>query len=211
MIRLIAVFFVNLYARIFYRHRVYGKEHFPKGGGIVCSNHCSFLDPPLIGISCPGKTHFLGRDSLFRSPLFAWLIRRLNTHPVRRGKGNIYAFKKAMELVEGGNKVVIFPEGHRSADGQLHKGQLGVGMLVQRTKCQVIPIYIHGTYEIWNTKRHSPKFFGKTACVFGTPLTFVDLEGLEKKERQGAIVARIMAKISELRKWYLTGAHGSPP
>jgi len=211
MIRKITVFIVNLYVRIFYLHRVYGKKHFPKGGGMICSNHTSFLDPPLIGISCPGAVHFLGRDSLFHSRFFGWYIGKLNCHPVRRGKGNAYAFKKAMQLVHQGNKVVIFPEGRRSADGEFHKGQLGVGMLVHRLNCQVIPVYIYGTYEIWNTKRRFPKLIGKTACVFGTPLTFEDLEGLEKKEAQTVIADRIMAKIAQLRDWYQAGAKGSPP
>ena len=211
MIRHIAIFFVSLYAHLFYRHRVYGKEHFPNNGGMICSNHTSYLDPPLIGISCPGKVHFLGRDTLFKFSIFAWLIRRLNTHPVKRGKGNIAAFKTAMELVEKGNKVVIFPEGRRSPDGELHRGQLGVGMLVQRTRCQVIPVYISGAYAIWNTKRKLPKIFGRTACVFGTPLTFEDLAGLEKKEEQQAIVERIMEKIAELKHWHQSGAQGSPP
>lgn len=212
MIRLTAIFLVWVYASLFYRHRVYGKKHFPKGGGIIASNHSSFLDPPLIGISCPEKIHFLGRETLFHSPFFAWLIRKLNTHPVRRGKGNINAFKTAMEIVLGGEKVVIFPEGGRSKDGTLHPGQLGVGMLVQRTRCQVIPVYTYGTYNIWSAKRGFPKLFGKTACVFGTPLNFANLEeGGDKKEVQAYIVEEIMKKIAQLQDWYLAGAKGSPP
>lgn len=211
MIRLIAVLFVRSFVRLFYRHRVYGKRHFPKGGGMICSNHTSFLDPPLIGVSCPGIVHFLGRDTLFRSRFFAWLIGKLNCHPVRRGKGNAYAFKKALQLIQRGNKVVIFPEGRRAADGELHKGQPGVGMLVHRAGCQVIPVYIHGAYEIWNTKRRFPKLIGKTACIFGTPLTFEDLEAVEKKLAQAEIADRIMTKIETLRDWYRAGAKGSPP
>lgn len=211
MIRLIAIYTVLFYARLFYGHRVYGKENFPKGGGIICSNHCSFLDPPLIGISCPGVVHFLGRDTLFHSPFFGWLIRKLNTHPVHRGKENVYAFKKAMELVQRGNKVVIFPEGRRSSDGEMKTGQPGVGMLVQRTGCQVIPVYIHGTYDIWNTKRNFPKISGQTACVFGKPLTFENIHKREKREEQEEIVTQVMAKIADLRQWYQAGAKGPIP
>lgn len=212
MIRLTAIALVWIYASLFYRHRVYGKKHFPKGGGIIASNHSSFLDPPLIGISAPEKIHFLGRETLFHSRFFAWLIRKLNTHPVRRGKGNINAFKTAMELVTSGEKVVIFPEGGRSKDGTLQHGQLGVGMLVQRTGCQVVPAYIDGTYAIWSVKRRFPKLWGKTACVFGTPLHFPSLEeGGDKKEVQAYIVEEIMKKIADLRDWYHAGAKGSPP
>jgi 1-acyl-sn-glycerol-3-phosphate acyltransferase len=211
MIRILCKTIVWVLVSIFYRHRVYGKEHIPKGGGIIASNHSSFLDPPLIGISCPGKIYFLARDTLFRFPAFAWLLRQLAVHPLRRGKGNINAFKKAMELVQSGKKVVLFPEGSRSPNGQLQEGQAGIGMLVQRTCCQVIPVYVYGTFEAWNSRRKFPKFIGKTACIFGSPIPYAECVQEEKKGAQAMIVAKIMDKIAELKEWYLSGAQGSPP
>ncbi len=203
--------FVKVLTRIIYRHRVYGIEYFPPNGAIIASNHASYLDPMLVGVSCPRKIHFLARDSLFRFPPFGWLIRELCTHPVHQGKGNLHAFKIAMELIESSKKVVIFPEGSRSPDGKLHKGQLGVGMLVQRTQCKVIPIYTHGTYEIWRAHKFLPKPWGKTACVFGRPLSFEHIDFSDKKGAQVIIVKEVMDKIAELKQWYLEGAKGSPP
>jgi 1-acyl-sn-glycerol-3-phosphate acyltransferase len=204
-------FLVWLLTAIFYRHRVYGKEHIPPGGAMIASNHCSFLDPPLVGASCRGKVHFLARETLYHFVPFGWLLRQLNTHPVHRGKGNLGTLKMTMELVRSGQKVVIFPEGKRSADGELQQGQLGVGMLVQRTRCRILPVYTHGTFEVWNNKRKFPKFFGKTACVFGTPIEYSESQTEDKKEAQAEIVDRIMDKIAKLRAWYLAGASGSPP
>jgi 1-acyl-sn-glycerol-3-phosphate acyltransferase len=211
MVRLFCIFWVWVFAKIFYRHRVYGKDHIPEGGGIIAPNHCSFLDPMLVGISCPHKIHFLARETLFRLSPFAWLIRKLNTHPVGKGKGNIDTLKMALELVQGGKKVVIFPEGKRSTDGQLHKGQLGVGMMVQRARCLIIPVYVYGTFEAWSIHRKWPKLCGKTACVFGKPIPYVEHRSEDKKASQAAIVDQMMAKIADLRIWYLEGAHGSPP
>jgi 1-acyl-sn-glycerol-3-phosphate acyltransferase len=178
---------------------------------MIASNHCSFLDPPLIGSSYPGKIHYLARETLFRAPFFGWLIRRLNTHPVHSGKGNLGTFKATMELVQSGKQVVIFPEGKRSPDGQLQLGQLGVGMLVQRTQCQIVPVYTHGTFDAWNKVRKLPRLWGRTACVFGTPILFSHIQAEDKKEAQAEIVQTIMNKIGELRDWYLAGAKGSPP
>lgn len=211
MIRLICIYAVKIYVTLFYRHKVYGKHLIPQGGGIIAANHCSFLDPPLVGVSCPYEVHFLARETLFRLPLFAWLIRQLNTHPVRRGKGNIDTFKMALEFLQRGKKVVIFPEGKRSTDGTLHEGQLGVGMLVQRTRCRIIPVYIYGTFNTWGVHRKFPKLLGKTACVFGTPIEYQENLSGDRKEAQSAIVHQIMEKIAELREWYLAGAKGSPP
>lgn len=213
MIRLFCIFCVWILAKIFYRHKVYGKKHLPKGAALIASNHCSFLDPPLIGISYPGKVHFLGRASLFRKPAFAFLIRRLNTHPVDPGKGNLSTFKLILRLMKKGNKVVLFPEGRRSRTGELLKGQLGVGMLVLKSHCKVIPVYLHGTFALWDPKKRFPSLFGhRTACVFGRALDFSHLiENGEKKESQQEIADEIMRVIGVLKEWYINGAKGPIP
>lgn len=202
---------VGLYVKLVYRHKIYGLEHFPKGGGIVAGNHASYLDPPLISISCPGQVHFLARGSLFNFGPFGWLIRKLNTHPVTKGKENLSTIKLTVDLIMEGKKVLIFPEGTRTPDGTLQPGQAGVGMLVMRTHCQVIPVYVHGSYTIWGKGRR-PRLWGKTACVFGTPLKFSSAEeGGSKKEAQGKIVDEIMVAIAKLRDWYLDGRKGPVP
>lgn len=210
-IRKFAIFCVNAFAKLFYHHKVYGKEHLPVGAAIISSNHSSFLDPPLIGISYPGEVQFLARDTLFRLPLFAWLIRKLNTHPVARGKGNVAAIRKCLDFLNEGKKVVIFPEGKRSKDGSLQKGQNGVAMLVLRTNCLVIPAYVHGTFDIWNSRRKLPRLKGQTACVFGTPLDFSKLDTSNKKEAEEKITESIMFSIATLHDWYVAGAKGTPP
>lgn len=211
MIRWFCKSIVGIFVKIFYRHKVYGKENFPKTGGMVVCNHSSFLDPPLVGISCPGIIHFLARESLFKSKAFAWLLGQLKTHPVRSGSGNLDTLKYAMELLKSGRKVVIFPEGSRSRDGSFQKGQLGVGMLVYRTECPVIPIYVHGTFDAWSPDQSRPKLIGKTACIIGKPLDFTHLATQDRKEAQNIIVTRLMQKIEELQAWYLAGHKGSPP
>lgn len=212
-IRKFAIFVVRSFLKIFYKHKVYGIEHLPKGAGIIASNHVSFLDPPIIGVSCPLEIHILARDSLFKPPIFGWLIRKLNAHPVVRGKGNSAAFRKTCELIEKGYKVLIFPEGTRSKDGELQKGQLGLGMLVKRTGCVVIPAYIHGSYDVWSVHRSVPALRGQTACVFGTPLDFSFLLASEgdKKSVHQEMADRTMQAIEQLKQWYLRGAQGSPP
>lgn len=209
--RRLAIFVVGGLMRLFYSHKVYGKENFPEGGGIIAANHSSFLDPPIIGISAPGIVDFLARESLFRFPLFAWLIKKLHTHPVSMGRENTGTFKKTCAFVKEGMKVVIFPEGSRSPDGQLRKGRLGVGMLVLRTQGLVIPTYIHGAYEVLPVKKKWPRLRGHTACVFGKPISFEEIDTTNRKEAQQQIADEIMARISGLRDWYLDGAKGTPP
>lgn len=212
MIRYFSICVVGLFLKLFYHHKTYRKGPRPEGGGIIASNHASFLDPPIVGVSYWKKAHFLGRETLFRKKVFAWLIRQLNTHPVVRGKENASTFKLILSLLRQGQKVVLFPEGRRSRTGELLPAQPGIGLLVLKTSCIVIPTYVHGTFDLWTPGKKFPSLFGhRTACVFGSPLYFGEYVGKNKKETQQEIADEIMQAIKKLQEWYLDGAKGSPP
>jgi 1-acyl-sn-glycerol-3-phosphate acyltransferase len=207
----ITLFFAWLFYKVCYRTRVYGEERFPEGGAILASNHVSFLDPPLIAISSPVEVHFLARESLFKNPLFGGFIRALNAHPVSGDVGDVSIFKLITQLLTQGKKVILFPEGARSFDNQLGEIKPGIALLVSRSNSAVVPTYLHGTFEAWSRARSSPKFWGKTACVFGTPIYWKDFAHLDKKEAQKALADRLSQSILALRTWYESGAKGTPP
>jgi 1-acyl-sn-glycerol-3-phosphate acyltransferase len=197
--------------RLFYGHQVFGKEHFPKGPALLAPNHNSFFDPPIIGASCPGEVHYLARSTLFQNRFLKGLIEALNAYPVAGTSQDIASFKIIFDVLKKGEKVVIFPEGERSSDGQLGAIQSGIGMLALRSRCPIIPVYIHGSFEAWNRFQKFPKLLAKTACVFGTPIYPEQYMDKEKKEAQKEIADAVKQSILELQEWYLSGAQGSPP
>jgi 1-acyl-sn-glycerol-3-phosphate acyltransferase len=197
--------------KIFYRNKIYGAENFYPGAAILAANHASFYDPPLLSISTPYEVHFLARKTLFDPFLFGSLIRKLNAHPVSGKAQDVAVFKTIVRLMREGKKVIIFPEGTRSKDGNLRPIKPGIAMLISRTDAAVIPAYLHGTYDIWSCHRKLPKLWGKTACVFGTPLHFTWDSSRDSKEQQEEISKRIEDAILHLKQWYEKGAIGSPP
>ncbi len=198
--------------KLFYRHRVYGQEHFYAGAAIIAGNHVSYLDPPILAISWPQEVHFLAREGLFKNRLFGGFIRRLNAHPVKGEAGDVAVFKTVCQLLNEGKKIILFPEGTRSVLDQLAIPlKPGIALLVSRTQSAVIPAYIHGAFEAWGKHRKWPAWRGKTACVFGTPIRWVDFAHLEKKEGQQALLVKLANSIQALRDWYERGAEGSPP
>jgi len=201
----------RFFFKCFYRHRVYGKEHFAPGGALLAGNHTSFLDPPIVAISSLEEVHFLARESLFKNSLFGAFIRKLNSHPVSGDATDIAVFRTITQLLKEGKKVVLFPEGTRSLDNRLGDIKPGIGLLVARANAFIIPLYIHGAYEVWSRKQTFPKPWGKTACVFGSPIYYKDFSHLEKKEANAAIAQKLFDSISALRKWYEEGAKGVPP
>lgn len=185
---------------LLYRNRVYFSEAPLKGGAILAANHVSFFDPPIIGGTWPGEIHFLASDYLFKVPLLGPLIRALNSHPVSRGAGDLGAFRLTSKLLREGKKVVVFPEGTRSKDGQLQEFKKGVAKLAFTGHAAVVPIYIEGTYAIWGRKQKFPKLWGKTRIFYGNALYVEDYQGLERRAAEEKMTEDLKKAIIQLKE-----------
>jgi len=201
----IVLFTVFWFFAIVYRNKIYGRSRIPKGAAILAANHTSFYDPPLLSISTPYEVYFLARKTLFDVPLFGRLIHRLNARPVSGKAQDVSVFKAMVKLMKEGKKVIIFPEGKRSRDGELKPLKPGVSLLISRTGAAVVPAYLHGTFTTWPAFKKLPKLSGKTACVFGEPLYF------SPDTPQEEISRTIERSILALKAWYEAGARGSLP
>jgi 1-acyl-sn-glycerol-3-phosphate acyltransferase len=125
---------------------VTGRDHVPRTGGfILASNHISFWDPPLIGSSIPRELHFLAKEELFSNPAFGWLIRSYNAIPIRRGMVDLSGMARAVEALRRGGGLMLFPEGTRMRDGELHPARPGVGMLSVNGGVPIVPCFISGS------------------------------------------------------------------
>jgi 1-acyl-sn-glycerol-3-phosphate acyltransferase len=122
----------------------------PKGPVIIASNHRSYFDPPLLGVSIQREIHFLAKSELFTFKPFAKLITTLNAHPVRRGRKDTVAVNEMIGLLEKGEAVVIFPEGTRRTEKRRSvKIKSGVARLAQATGAPILTVHIKGSREKW--------------------------------------------------------------
>jgi 1-acyl-sn-glycerol-3-phosphate acyltransferase len=148
--------------------RVVGLENVPREGPyLVVANHCSNLDPPFLGWAVGHRTgrvvHFMAKDEMRRWPVVGWLAKSAGAFFVRRGEADRAAQRMALEVLQAGRPLAIFPEGTRSPDGNLGEGRLGPAMLAMRTDVPVLPVGITGTESI---------FPGKSRWPHRTPITF---------------------------------------
>src|SRR5699024_6086597 len=142
-----------------FKIRVVGKDRVPQDGPVVvCSNHISEYDPPLIGISVDRDMAFFAKSELFKIPVLGYLISHLNAFPVERGKSDRAALKKSIEVLKDGNMMLMFPEGSRSNTGKLKDLQQGAGFLAAKSEAQIVPAAIKGSY---NRKKGITVVFGK--------------------------------------------------
>lgn len=134
-------------AKTFFGYRVIGAENMiEEGPCIIAANHCSYLDPPLVGIACRRAIHYLARKSLLDLPLLGPILPELNVIPVDQKNADRSALMGAIRVVRHGGAVLIFPEGTRSADGELQPARPGLGMIAAKTGAPVVPVHVAGSF-----------------------------------------------------------------
>ena len=142
---------VRWFFRAAFGFRAIHAEKVPAEGPVIlASNHRSYLDPPLIGVSIDREIHFLAKSELFAFRPFGRLISALNAHPVQRGRKDTAAIDQMIDLLKMDAAVVIFPEGTRQkASRGLGRPKSGVARLAQATGAPIVTVYIQGSRKIW--------------------------------------------------------------
>jgi 1-acyl-sn-glycerol-3-phosphate acyltransferase len=150
--------------------RVAGREHWPaEGGGLVCANHQSMFDPPLVGLTCDRRMNYLARDTLFRVPGLSQLIAFLDAIPIDREGGGLAGLKETLRRLKAGELVLIFPEGTRTHDGEVAPLKPGFIAVARRSRVPLVPVGIDGAYQAWPRSAKLPKL-GRIAVVIGEPI-----------------------------------------
>lgn len=190
MIYIIFRFLFRLLYRFVYRYEVIGRENVPSTGAVLlCSNHISNLDPPILGSSIERKVAFMAKTELFDIPVVSYLITQFGAFPIRRGAQDKKALRKALSLLKEGEVLGVYPEGTRSKTGELGKAYSGVGLFALKEESHVIPVAIIGPYRL----------FSRVKVIFGSAISLEDLR-LEKVTSESTKIAtdRIMHGIQAL-------------
>jgi 1-acyl-sn-glycerol-3-phosphate acyltransferase len=128
--------FSRLVLWIFFRRiDVKGRELVPPEGQLVfVANHPNVMaDILLLGVYVPrNKPRFIGKSTLFKSPLFGWFLRRMGTIPVSRPQdtgvrmsSNRMMLAEAVNTLKKGRSLILFPEGLSHAQIRVRTLKLG--------------------------------------------------------------------------------------
>jgi 1-acyl-sn-glycerol-3-phosphate acyltransferase len=128
---------------------VEGRENVPKSAGlIIVSNHLNNADPCVIPAVFDRRIITMAKKEMFRWPIISLLFRFIGAFPVDRQGADISALRQAQQVVNDGLALLMFPEGTRSRDRQLHHGFPGTALVAYRTGAPIIPVAITGTEKI---------------------------------------------------------------
>lgn len=184
--------------------KVSGQENVPLTGPlIIAANHASLLDPPLLGVAAPRVFAIMAKHELFEHKIAGVrvldkIIRGLGAFPVQREKADRKALRHAMQVLQGGQALALFPEGTRTPDGKLGPAEPGLGMIAHSTKAPIIPVYLKGTEQALSKVRKGFRLI-HPEVRFGKPLDLSEVyEQRGGRETLQAIGDRVMAAIAEL-------------
>ncbi|HLP02577.1 MAG TPA: lysophospholipid acyltransferase family protein [Opitutaceae bacterium] len=182
-----------------FRGEVIGLENVPREGPfLMASNHCSHLDPPLLGSQLQRQIHFFARKTLWKPGFPAWWLDAVETIPVDRDGADVGAMKRTIAALENGGVVIVFPEGTRSLDGRLQPAKAGVGMIACKARVPVVPARIFGSFEAFGRDAKIPKPH-PVSYVIGRPLAPAEYDDpAAGKQRYQVASERIMAAIAAL-------------
>jgi 1-acyl-sn-glycerol-3-phosphate acyltransferase len=187
-------------ANIGFQYRAFGQENIIEDGpAIMAANHQSYLDPPLVGITCRAELYFLARKTLFENKLFGSILSRVNALPVDLSGGDLTAIRTIINLLKQGHRTVIFPEGTRSLSGQIQQARPGIGMIIAKTLAPVVPMRIFGSFQAW-PKGGKIKPYPVTVVV-GKPIRFKKEDlGAKNREAYQKISEQVLATIAAIEK-----------
>jgi 1-acyl-sn-glycerol-3-phosphate acyltransferase len=161
---------------------------------VVAANHLSNLDPWPLGIALwPRQLHFMAKEELY-VPVMGTLLRWAGAFPVRRGEGDVEAFRTAVRLCQSGRIIAMFPEGTRREKGlfkrrkpKVHPGTVRIALAAS---VPLIPAAVIGTDRLSR--------LGPLRVAFGPPIPVDDLQGLRSRDAAKEAIDRLWAEITRL-------------
>ena len=162
-----------------------GRDNFPTSGPfILAPTHRSIIDTPVASGVYRKRMRFMGADKWWSNRYFGNLLTALGGFPVSRGSADREALRRCIAVIEGGEPLVLFPEGERKSGVVVQPLFEGAAYVAMKTGVPIIPVGIGGS------ERAMPKgakfiYPRKMHVIVGAPLTVAHTDS-PKEQRAAA-------------------------
>jgi len=177
--------FCKIFFKLYCPVKVSGHHHLPKTPFILCSNHNSHMDTPVLMIATGMSFNRFGmiaaKDYFFDHRWRKWFGMIMNLIPFNRDISRtslINDISACQHFVKHKERhLIIYPEGTRSITGEMRSFKRGPAMIAQQLAMPLVPAYIEGTFDAMKKGQFFPKA-RKIHVKFGKPI----LAGADKKQ-----------------------------
>ncbi len=159
------------WCRLYHRLTVEGTENVPTAGPyILAPVHRSIVDTFAVAVVTPRRLRYMGKEELWKVRWFGRIIDSLGAFPVHRDATDREAFRRCVEVIEGGEPLVLFPEGTRRFGPKVTELREGAVYLAARTSVPIVPVGIGGSEMALPKGTRFPRPV-KIHLVVGEPIT----------------------------------------
>lgn len=169
----------------------------PTGPFILAANHVNFLEAVIFfTYATPRPITGIAKVETWDSPILGPLFSLWGAIPIKRGEADRAAYDACMQALEEGKILAILPEGTRSGNGKLQKGQPGIVLLAARSDLPIMPAVIWGQEKFWENLRH----FRRTDLVIkvGEPFKLRTKGITFDRETRQRMADEVMLHLAEL-------------
>lgn len=194
--------FVSILFRAFHRLEVEGMDNLKRAGvaPILALNHVSFLDGPLALTLTDEEPVFAIDYTIAQAwwmKPFMKLARALPLNPAKP-----MSTRTLIKIVQGGDPLVIFPEGRITVTGGLMKVYDGAAMVADKTGSMVVPVRIDGLEKSYFSRLTSQhvrrRLFPKVKVTILEPVKLEVPQELKGRKRRAAAGSALYQVMSDL-------------
>lgn len=186
-----------------------GAGRVPRTGPVlVCSNHASTLEPPLLPAFLPRNDSWsMAKAEYFEGGGFrSWLFTAFHAFPVVRHTADRAALKRATNILRQGGVLVLYPEGTRIVSGGLHRAEPGAGFIATLTGAAVVPAAVTGGREVFGKGFKIPRR-ARLRLEFGAPFKIPSRRPDGRKVENQDAADAIMLAVAEMLPPELRGVY----
>ncbi|SNX54432.1 lysophospholipid acyltransferase family protein [Thermoanaerobacterium sp. RBIITD] len=180
---------------LFYSFKVIYEDRIPDEPCIFVANHQSLLDPIAVVDALNRKVIFLASEDLYKIPILNYILITTGNIPIKKKSADINAIKRALNVLNKGYSIALFPEGGISPNGELKEGYKGAMYLSYKSGRPIVPIGINGTYDIMPLGKYKLGE-GKISVKIGSAI-YPDMS-LPKNESIETLKDKVMHKVKKL-------------
>lgn len=145
----ISKYILGFFYKLYYNPKIVNKEVIPKSGPIILAgNHKHLFDQNAVILSTKRMVHYMAKIEYFQNKKTAWFFKMVGCIPVDRASHDGKAKMKAIDILNKGYALGIFPEGTRNkTDKPLLPFKKGAVKMAMETGATIIPFAITGEYK----------------------------------------------------------------